>query len=161
MPRSLRDVALGQCLSCSAQCERCPLRVNSRPEGLRMRLPLYPRKRTQNGHRVMSVSCQTRKSRELRNKRPPAGGFVFAIWIWSSHRWPHTCSDSLWKASCALPVCRAREFISSYNASSQSCCSIRHIDRKFASGYLRTKSPDIPKQFVALCSQWEIMSVRL
>src|SRR5260370_34663117 len=37
----------------------CPLRVINGPDGPEVRLPLYPRKRTQLGHRAMSEKCQT------------------------------------------------------------------------------------------------------
>src|SRR5437016_103358 len=35
----------------------CPLRVKSCPDGPEVQLPLYPRKRTQVGHRAMSEKC--------------------------------------------------------------------------------------------------------
>ena len=38
-------------------------RVINGPDGPEIRLPLYPRKRTQVGHLAMSVSCHNRKSR--------------------------------------------------------------------------------------------------
>src|SRR5258705_2927269 len=38
----------------------CPLWVRSCPDGPEVRLPLYPRKRTQVGHRAMSEECQQR-----------------------------------------------------------------------------------------------------
>ena len=37
---------------------QCPGWVKSCPDGPEVRLPLYPRKRTQVGHRAMSEKCQ-------------------------------------------------------------------------------------------------------
>ena len=38
----------------------CLKRVKSFPDGPEVQLPLYPRKRTQVGHRAMSEKCQER-----------------------------------------------------------------------------------------------------
>src|SRR6266478_261184 len=43
--------------------EGCLNWVNNGPDGPEIRLPLFPQKRTQVGHRAMSVSCQQRTSR--------------------------------------------------------------------------------------------------
>src|SRR5258705_553878 len=43
---------------------RCLRWVKNRPDGPEIRLPLYPRKRTQVGHRVRSEMCQQRTSVE-------------------------------------------------------------------------------------------------
>jgi len=39
------------------------------PDGPEIRLPLFPRKRTQVGHRAMSVSCQQRTHAPQQNRR--------------------------------------------------------------------------------------------
>src|SRR5712672_1458870 len=56
-----------------------PSRVKSCPDGPEVQLPLYPRKRTQVGHRAMSEKCQQRKSalHELPKEKPPEGGFSY------------------------------------------------------------------------------------
>src|SRR6476661_8747651 len=41
-----------------AALKRSPLRVRSGPDGPKVGLPLYPRKRTPGGHRAMSEKCQ-------------------------------------------------------------------------------------------------------
>ena len=52
---------LAQKTRTSVQNGRCPNRVKNGPDGPEIRLPLFPRKRTQVGHRAVSVSCQYRK----------------------------------------------------------------------------------------------------
>ena len=42
---------------------RCPTWVHNGPDGPEIRLPLFPQKRTQVGHRAMSGLCQNLKSR--------------------------------------------------------------------------------------------------
>src|SRR6266436_5633636 len=55
------------------------LRVNNGPDGPSARLPLYPRKQTQSGHRTMSGSCHERSFRRYDAYLDDSTGAVSSI----------------------------------------------------------------------------------
>src|SRR5258706_2958429 len=63
---------------------RCLSWVKSCPDGPEVRLPLYPRKRTQDGHRAMSEKCQKRKSSVFPIRSPRRLG-PLPDWARSAH----------------------------------------------------------------------------
>jgi hypothetical protein len=63
--------------------------IKSRPDGPEIQLPLYPSKRTQSGHRTMSVSCQ---QPTLKNEGRQNGGSLTVLrltreWMKPEARW--------------------------------------------------------------------------